>query len=186
MTFPRVARLFVTLGCGALLGACATGETASPPPTLVPMVDRTGRGARTSTLTRQADFSSMAVSGTPADVWPALVAWYGEAGLPVNGSDAGSHVLRTEAAHLQRIAGQPISRFFKCTGTAYGNSASAGDVYVTVYSQLVPADGGDNSELRIRVDGVVVTRRGTRSPCSSTGHLERLTFEAVSKASSGG
>lgn len=184
MRFPRAARLSATLGCAALLCACAAGQAASPSPTLVPVVDRTGRQTTTTTLIRQPDFSSVVVPGVPADLWPALVAWYGEAGLPVTGADAGSYVLRTEAAHLRRIAEQPVSRFFDCAGTAYGNSAGSGDVYVTVHSQLVPA-GADSSELRVRVDAVVVTRRGARSACSSTGRLERLTYEAVGKASTG-
>jgi hypothetical protein len=183
MRFPRAACLSATLGCAALLSACATGAPA-PSPTLVPVVDRTGRRTTTTTLTRQADFSSVVVPGTPADLWPALVAWYGEAGLPVTGADAGSHVLRTESAQLRRIAEQPVSRLFDCAGTAYGNSATSGDVYVTVHSQLVPA-GADSSNLRVRVEAMVVTRRGTRSACSSTGRLERLTYEAVRKASTG-
>ncbi|MEJ2679769.1 MAG: hypothetical protein P8174_11970, partial [Gemmatimonadota bacterium] len=151
MRFPRTARLSATLGCGALLCACAAGRADSPSPTLVPVADRTGRQTTTMTLTRQADLSSAVLSGTPADVWPALVAWYGEAGLPVTGADGGSHVLRTDAARLRRIADQPVSRFFDCAGTAYGNSAGSGELYVTVNSQLVPA-GRDSSELRLRVE----------------------------------
>jgi hypothetical protein len=185
MRFPRVARLPATLGCGALLCACAAGPAASPAPTRIPVADRIGRRITTMELTRQGNLSSAEVPGAPADVWPALVAWYGEAGLPVTVADTGSHVLRTDAARLRRIADQPVSRFFNCAGTAYGNSASIGDVYVTVHSQLVPAENPDSSELQIRVEAVAVTRRGTRAPCSSTGRLERLTFEAVAKASSG-
>jgi hypothetical protein len=185
MPFLRFARLSATLGCGALLCACAAGEAGSPPQTRIPVVDRTGRQTATTTLTREADRSSVVVTGTPADVWPALVAWYDKAGLPVNDADAGSHVLRTDGARLRRIVDQPISRFFHCAGTAYGNSAGSGEVYVTVFSQLLPA-GGDSTELRLRVEAVAVTPRGTRAPCSSTGRLERLTYEAVGKPSTGG
>ena len=163
----------------ALVLGCAPASTGVPGGDSTQERISTGPGA-SLTVIREADITAVPLDGTPASHWGELVELYRTAGLRVTEADPDSRTLYGEAPRARRIAGEPVSRFFHCPGTAYGNSATSDQVHVAVGSQLLPgADGG--TELRIRVEASTVVTGGGSSRCRTTGRLEQLMGEALAE-----
>ncbi len=160
------------------LGACATAPDGSAPTSRTGVTVQTDGRSEGMTLTHEANISTLTLPAPPTELWPVLVRVYGDAGLAVTGADSDRHLLVSSGGRVRRIAGDPVARFFTCPGTAYGNTATSGDVYPLVRTELIAADGG--TEVRMQVEANAVTATGSRGRCRSTGRLERLLRDALS------
>ncbi len=176
----RLARSIV-LAAGTLVAACATGSSGASEPaatTRTGVVVQTPGSSDAFTLTRDANISTMTVPASPESLWPVLVTAYGDAGLDVSGADSDRRILVSSGSRVRRIAGDRVDRFFDCPGTAYGNTASSGDVYPLVRTELISASEGA-TVVRMQVEAVSVSNTGNRGQCRSTGRLERMLRDAL-------
>jgi hypothetical protein len=118
------------------------------------------------------DFADhVVVEGSAEDTWPRVRAAFDELDLPITEESPGDMLVRSMNQRLRRIGSQPVSRFFQCAG-AFGNSASLGDVFVSVQSRVV-ATGEEPARLRT-VAEARVRSGGSWVECRSNGRLESL------------
>jgi hypothetical protein len=160
------------------LAACASAPSEDIPAGDSRSVFVTAPGAETMTLTREANISSVTLPGTPARLWPRLMAAFQEFDLPLNNADTSRRILVSGANRVRRIADMKVDRYFECPGTAYGNTASSGDVWVTVQAQLL-AVGDAETQLRMQVEANSLSHSGNRSRCRSNERLEKMLRDAL-------
>lgn len=129
------------------------------------------------TMNRVDNAYSADLKSSPSALWPALVAVMNGLQLPGLNVDSTHYLIGAPSQRVRRIQGKPIAYYVDCPGTAYGNSAEAGDVYATVQSQLLPKASG--SELRVTFQAVANSTTGNRGQCTSNGKLEGMILSTL-------
>ena len=167
----------------ALLGGCASSSGPAVPAaqTQVSQVvtqQATAGTANVVSMTQSANAFDAEFAVAPETLWPKLIAAFKSIQLPATSTDEQARYLASSPAErTRRIDGKPVAIFFDCPGTAYGNSATTGNVFVTVQAQLLPTAKG--SDLRIIAQANSMSEAGTKAQCASTGKLESRTVELL-------
>jgi hypothetical protein len=180
-------RRILIVGCLGTVAACGpTTQTSAPgtrPATPAAADVETVVGTSNAlSLVRDSDIASHPLAAGPEVLWGRLVEQFDELELPVTAFATSSRVIGTQHERLRRIGRQPVSRFFECPGTAFGNTASTEFLAVTVVAQLASrAEGG--SDLRLVASATTRPRSGGEVRCRSTGQLERRIRQALEEAS---
>ncbi|MEO8449698.1 MAG: hypothetical protein ABI647_07915 [Gemmatimonadota bacterium] len=115
------------------------------------------------------------VSGTPDQVFDALIAVYADLSLPVSDPDKEGHRVGVRGAKCMRQLGKiPLSRFLDCGSGMTGSNADSWRVVLTVISTVRP-EPDSKASVSTFVTGEAVDMSGSASDrmgCSSTGNLE--------------
>ncbi|HUP88815.1 MAG TPA: hypothetical protein VM100_05685 [Longimicrobiales bacterium] len=130
-------------------------------------------------LTKNSSTFNSALKSPPDSLWTALTTVFKQLELPVATSHPQRFFIGTTTFKTRRIEGKPISYYFDCPGEAYGNSASTGDVYLSVYAQLNRMNAG--TELLMTPTAIVVSQTGNRGSCTSSGKLEARIEKALQR-----
>jgi hypothetical protein len=160
---------------------CASGSETIPATTTTTqpvVIDRGGGAISTITLTKQESAYTGQFTSAPQALWPAVQRVFRELELPVTSVDSTAHMITSTAGRIRRIDNKPVATYVECPGTAYGNAASGGAVYVTVQAQLLATATG--SELRVSLQAKSISETGmNRGDCTSTGVLEARIANAL-------
>ncbi|HEX2191102.1 MAG TPA: hypothetical protein VHG51_19495 [Longimicrobiaceae bacterium] len=164
-----------------LLAGCSGAHAVSTPPGSAPATVRTTSEGIEILASGSSTASTYSIPVPPGGVWPALVRFYGDRGIPFTVFDPTSWTAGNQDLQLRRRwAGAPVSAVLDC-GTVAGSSIA--DTYLVrmrLLSSLVPVGTGA-SELRVQVAGTATNpTAGNRSVrCTSTGRLEQEMLEAL-------
>lgn len=135
------------LAFALLLGACASsaGDLPSVRTERVRTVIDTGAPNTSPFMVEtvaETNIASDAAPGAPAALWPALVQVYADLGLEPNGADSRNYVLQVKDQRVRRLDGKLLSTFLDCGSGNNGQYANVYDVFVTLQTLLLPAEGG--------------------------------------------
>ncbi|MDH5234102.1 MAG: hypothetical protein OEW77_04020 [Gemmatimonadota bacterium] len=101
-------------------------------------------GAEGGSLRIRNDYeATSAIIGLPIDkVWALLPEAFDTIGVAVTVRDPRQRLFGTDGVKVrQRIGGVPLSRFFDCGTTQVGANADSYEIFLTVMTQLKPAEG---------------------------------------------
>lgn len=177
--------LFAVLAVAACAGTGATGRGASPDRSTttisMPASSHGASVARPISVTTSADAGPATVTvGLSANaLWDALPAAYQVVGIEVGTLDQENRVIGNRRLRVsRRLGGEPLSRYLRCGETAFGApQADQNPVELSVLTRVVP--DGEQARMETSVHAVVINAAngGARTPCSSTGALERALAE---------
>lgn len=162
-----------------VLAACASGGAAGPASRTTNVLDEVERAGGVATLqtTVETAVSSDEVAAPADRVYEAVLATYQELGIPANALNQNTRVAAISNARVRRVGGKRMSTFIHCGGN-YMDNADAGEVQLSVRSQVVPSASG--STVRTEVQATAKAGMGTdRMRCTSTGELESLIAQKV-------
>lgn len=172
-------RLFVLVTCAALAG-CASARQAPPRPADV--ITTVTTSGSTVQLSSQVRVENTRVPRAAPRVWPVLPEVYEELGLPIETLQPDSLLLGNDRLVLMsRLAGEPISRFVRCGGTAgIVEIADRYRVEIALFSAVVVVDR-TNTLLQTSMTASARDPFSNTAPrqCISTGELERRIANAV-------
>lgn len=177
----RVLLLLAVVGCASSGGGTATQPAPQSAPDQVLLVDASGKVyRRTADQDRPVEQTT---PGTVADVTQALLAAYGDLGMPAVSAEPGAgRVASREFEAPSRIGGRPISSYVDCGSDPMGSPRAASyAVWLIARSSVAAVDSG-----HVTVGTVVratARQRGVSADpivCESTGALEkRVNLQAV-------
>ena len=157
-----------------LLAACAssgtTPETAPRPATQTVRVE----GVGSLTLNKSPAASSSKTVPFPIEqVWATMPAVYDSLGIPVTMHDPASHTIANEGLKTrQRLGKTSLSRYLDCGNTQMGPSADSYDVFLTIGTQLRPAESGTLVTTSMEATAKSIQFSQAASQCTSNGELE--------------
>ena len=132
--------------------------------------------------------SVVEVKAPPTKVYDATIAAFGELGIPVNAKDpARGIVAATRFAKMHSLAGKTMSELFSCGSGPTGPHADEWRLDIAVAALL---DAGAAGSTRLRLATVTSAQDVQGSardplPCSSTGRLETILLNLITKKSAG-
>jgi hypothetical protein len=172
-----LAGSLVALGCSASTARLGTNIDEQARPVRITGAD----GLSYDTAVGDSRFvREVLFEETPDAVWAAIPEVFQALDLEVTDADRRSRVMGLDNVRLRRIADTRPSRFLNCGHGVGAPNADSYDVYLTLFSQVMPGTGG-GSEVRLQLgayarDGSVA---GTPVACSSTGGLETRFLETL-------
>jgi len=117
-------------------------------------------------------------------VWGALPAVYDSLGIPVTTYDGTQHVIANDGFKARfRLAKVSLSRYLDCGDTQMGPSADSYEVFLSVRTQLSPAEAGSTTAVTsLEASARPVQFSQPPSRCSSRNVLEPRVAELVGRA----
>lgn len=169
--------LFLLAGCGASQAGIAGAPRVQPTTTSI----ETGEG-NTYVISRMLERSvaSATLPVEPDAAWSALPEVYRELGVPVTMVDARNRMLGTMDNRLSRIGSARPSRYLDCGSGLAGNYANIYHVFVTLFTQLEPAEGGGtavHTQLEAAARDPAHSNNAIR--CTTRGVLEKEIADAL-------
>ncbi len=175
----------LSLGFAAAIAACA-GNGPAPASVDVraqPLHVETG-GGRPLEITREKQVTSALTDVPMADAWSRLLAIYPGLGIPDAdlAVDPAHHTVGITDRRTGRLAGRRMSQYLDCGYSLGTPKADQGQVYVTLQTTLLPAEGG--TTVRTRLQAMAKTSGVSTEPiaCSSKGEIERHILEQLTGA----
>jgi hypothetical protein len=108
----------------------------------------------------------------PAAAWTALVKVYNDLKIPATNVDNADMVIASMEQRTSRVGGHRVLDYVDCPGT-YG-SENTYDVYLTVRTQLRPAEGGGTTATTQVIGTAKPPLSSSRIQCASSGGLEQM------------
>ncbi len=116
------------------------------------------------------------VAGTVAKVWPIAVDAYARAGLRIDGSDPGQHIVQTRGQPMRRVLnGRSLSSYFDCGTELSGSIADSWRIKVNAHMAVSPGLTADSAHVATLLEISATPVEGTSNSltqCSSKGLLE--------------
>lgn len=120
------------------------------------------------------------LAGTPDAAWSALPGVLQELGVPVTMVDPRARILGTRDNRVRRIGESRPSRYLDCGSGLAGQYANIYDVYLTLVTQVFPAEEG-SFEVRTQLEAAAKDAAHSNNPvrCTSKGVLEAEIVEGL-------
>lgn len=172
-------RLFVPFLLAAL-AACASSGTRSGAVRVSRPLGDAYPNVRGPLGERVAPSSAAKYGAAPAAAWTALVKVYGDLGIRATEVDNAGMVIASIEQRTSKVGGHRVLDYVDCPGT-YGSENSY-DVYLTVRTQLQPADGGGTSATTQVIGTAKPPLSSSRLQCASSGGLEEMIAAKLGEA----
>lgn len=173
----------VPLAVLSLLAGCAASQGLPDSPTTHRAVTEieTGEGRRYSVAQMiESNLRTASVPGGVDAAWTALPPVFEELGIPVTMVDTDRRVLGTQEHRVRRLGSVRPARYLDCGSGMAGQYANLYDVYLTVITQLEPAEGGA-TQVRTQLEASAKDGGHGNNPvrCTSKGTLEKAIVDGL-------
>jgi hypothetical protein len=129
------------------------------------------------------------VKAPTAKVYDATIAAFAELGIPVNAKDPARGIIAaTRFAKMHSLAGRTMSELFSCGTGPTGPHADEWRLDIAV-AALLDAGAAGTTHLRLATVTSAQDVQGSARdplPCSSTGRLETILLNLITRKSAGG
>lgn len=168
--------LFLLAGCASQGGLAGTPRVQ---PTTTTIETSEGNTYTVSQIVERS-IASDPIEVAPDVAWRALPEVYRELGVPVTLVDARNRMLGTTENRLSRIGAQRPSRYLDCGSGLAGQYANVYHVFVTLVTQLEPAEGGGTT-VHTQLEAAARDPGHSNNPirCTTRGVLEKEIAEAL-------
>jgi hypothetical protein len=179
---PLPAALALAAAACASSGAPSAGTTAATPPVSTTRVTTTTGANVAVSAINNPTASVRWINATPANVWTAVQAVYGDLKIPLTEIDPAGMAVRNTGLKIRRtFAGERMPRWLSCGGSNSMPNAETYEIHATISTQVVPGKDGNGSDIVTLFEAIATPVQFSGGPvaCASTLELERRIYTLV-------